>query len=71
MLIPSLGQCFTATYWTSKTDKTLITESYTSFEDYFVTKVPEVVAEIKTGITNSGGDWGDFQLMDSIVVKID
>jgi len=34
-LIPNLGKCFTASFWTSKTDKTLITEPYTSFEDYF------------------------------------
>ena len=34
-LIPNLGKCFTASYWTSKTNKALITEPYTSFEDYF------------------------------------
>lgn len=69
-LIPQLGKCFTATYWTSKTDKTLITEPYTSFEDYYVKKIPYVIGKIKDGVTNEGGAWNQ-QLMDSIVVKID
>lgn len=56
-LIPNMGKCFTATYWTSQTDKTLITEAYTSFEDYYVLQVPIVVADVKNSITNEGGDW--------------